>query len=48
MFARYDMNLDGRLNQQDYYDMMLELNLALPVPDYQRFIDDTFYYAGVS
>eukprot|EP00878_Enallax_costatus_P044733 GHUV01053464.1.p1 GENE.GHUV01053464.1~~GHUV01053464.1.p1 ORF type:complete len:267 (+),score=84.38 GHUV01053464.1:183-983(+) len=45
MFERYDMNLDGMLNQQDYYDMMLELNLALAVQDYQHFVDDTFNYA---
>lgn len=46
MFERYDMNLDGRLNQQDYYDLMLELNLALTVQDYQRFVDATFSFAG--
>eukprot|EP00879_Flechtneria_rotunda_P032474 GHRR01035686.1.p1 GENE.GHRR01035686.1~~GHRR01035686.1.p1 ORF type:complete len:242 (+),score=58.63 GHRR01035686.1:134-859(+) len=45
LFARYDMNLDMRLNQQDYYDLMLELNLALPYQDYQRFVDSTFCYA---
>lgn len=47
LFARYDMDLDLRLRQQDYYDLMLELNLALPYQDYQRFIDGTFTYAGM-
>lgn len=47
MFSRYDMNLDRRLNQQDYYDLMLELNLALPIQEYQQFVDNTFCYAGV-
>lgn len=46
MFQRYDMDLNGKLNQQDYYDMMLELNLALAVQDYQHFVDNTFNYAG--
>eukprot|EP00775_Hariotina_reticulata_P006299 gene6299-6534_t len=45
LFARYDMDLDLRLRQQDYYDLMLELNLSLPYQDYQRFIDGTFAYA---
>eukprot|EP00882_Tetradesmus_deserticola_P020765 GHRQ01022437.1.p2 GENE.GHRQ01022437.1~~GHRQ01022437.1.p2 ORF type:complete len:149 (+),score=67.56 GHRQ01022437.1:80-526(+) len=39
------MDLDGRLCQQDFYDLMLELNLALPYPDYQRFVDASFAYA---
>eukprot|EP00882_Tetradesmus_deserticola_P025521 GHRQ01028040.1.p1 GENE.GHRQ01028040.1~~GHRQ01028040.1.p1 ORF type:complete len:259 (-),score=37.95 GHRQ01028040.1:535-1311(-) len=46
LFSRYDMDLDGRLCQQDFYDLMLELNLALPYPDYQRFVDASFAYAG--
>lgn len=47
MFMRYDMDLDSRLNQQDYYDLMLELNLALPVQDYQQLVNDIFLYAGL-
>lgn len=46
LFARYDMDLDLRLKQQDYYDLMLELALALPYQEYQRFIDASFAYAG--
>jgi hypothetical protein len=46
LFGRYDMDLDGRLCPQDYYDLMLELNLALPYPDYQRFVDASFAHAG--
>jgi hypothetical protein len=46
LFGRYDMDLDGWLCPQDYYDLMLELNLALPYPDYQRFVDASFAHAG--
>jgi hypothetical protein len=46
LFSRYDMDLDGRLCPQDFYDLMLELNLALPYPDYQRFVDACFAHAG--
>lgn len=35
-----------RLKQQDFYDLMLELALALPYQEYQRFIDASFAYAG--
>ncbi|WIA28801.1 hypothetical protein OEZ86_011331 [Tetradesmus obliquus] len=42
LFGRYDMDLDGSLCQQDFYDLLLELNLALPYPDYQRFVDACF------
>lgn len=45
LFARYDMDLDARLRQQDYYDLMLELALALPYQEYQRFVDASFAYA---
>jgi hypothetical protein len=40
------MDLDARLRQQDYYDLMLELALALPYQEYQRFVDASFAYAG--
>jgi hypothetical protein len=46
LFARYDMDLDQRLRQQDYYDLMLELALALPYQEYQRFVDASFEYVG--
>lgn len=46
LFGRYDMDLDGSLCQQDFYDLLLELNLALPYPDYQRFVDACFAAAG--
>lgn len=46
LFARYDMDLDQRLQQQDYYDLMLELALALPYQEYQKFIEASFAYAG--
>ncbi len=46
LFARYDMDLDQRLKQQDYYDLMLELALALPYQEYQKFIEASFAYAG--
>lgn len=46
MFCRYDMDLDMRLGPRDFYDLMLELNLALPYADYQRMVDNTFVYAG--
>jgi len=46
LFGRYDMDLDQRLKQQDYYDLMLELALALPYPEYQKFVEASFAYAG--
>lgn len=45
LFGRYDMDLDQRLKQQDYYDLMLELALALPYPEYQKFVEASFAYA---
>jgi len=42
LLARYDMDLDQQLKKQDYYDLMLELNLSLPYEDYQALIDNTF------
>lgn len=46
LFARYDMDLDQRLRQQDYYDLCLELALALPYQEYQRFVEASFAYTG--
>jgi hypothetical protein len=46
LFARYDMDLDMRLKQQDFYDLMLELGLALPYQEYQRFVDASFACTG--
>ncbi len=45
MFARYDMDRDNFLKPQDYYDCMLELALALPYVEYQRFVDWSFAWA---
>lgn len=48
LFVRYDMDLDGRLRQQDLYDLLLELALALPSEDYARLIDALYVAAAAA
>jgi hypothetical protein len=46
LFSRYDMDLDGRLRRGDFYDLLLELDLALAYEDYKGLVDALFAAAG--